>query len=145
MLGMGGSDKSQKPSDYSGRAIAQCVVEIMSAEGVEKAIVIGHDWGSIVGSRLALFYPSQVMALVLVAVPYWTPRSFALDAVNTKTEKAFGFPIFGYWDVLMNQKHLLEKHVSLRHMILRSEAYLNQANHNFTGQLFLVHHICRRP
>ncbi|CAI6091522.1 unnamed protein product [Clonostachys chloroleuca] len=114
MLGVGGSEKSENPSDYTGQAIAQSVVKIMSADGVEKAVIIGHDWSSVVGSRLALFYPSNVTALVLVAAPYWTPSLFDLDAVNTETEDAFGFPIFGYWDILMNRQNLLEKHKTLK-------------------------------
>ncbi|CAG9953993.1 unnamed protein product [Clonostachys rosea f. rosea IK726] len=112
MLGVGGSEKSENPSDYTGQAIAQSVVEIMSADGVEKAVIIGHDWSSVVGSRLTLFYPSNVTALVLVAAPYWTPSLFDQDAVNTETEDAFGFPIFGYWDILMNRQNLLEKHAN---------------------------------
>ncbi|RYP26554.1 hypothetical protein DL768_011694 [Monosporascus sp. mg162] len=110
LLGMGGSDKPLNPKDYTGKAIAQSLCDILIAEGIEKVVVIGHDWGSIIGSRLAIYFPSNVSALVLVAVPYWEPAFFDLEAVNTHTEKAFGVSVFGYWDVFMNKKPLLEKH-----------------------------------
>jgi pimeloyl-ACP methyl ester carboxylesterase len=112
MLGLGASDKPYNAQDFASKVMAQSMVDILSAEGVHKAVVVGHDWGSLVVSRMAIYHPTRTLALILVAVPYWAPAPLDLAAVNDQTEQAFGFSIFGYWPVFMNEKGLLEEHVS---------------------------------
>lgn len=112
MLGLGASDKPRNAQDFASKVMAQSMVDILSAESVDKAVVVGHDWGSLIVSRMAIYHPTRTLALILVAVPYWAPAPLYLEAVNDQTEQAFGFSIFGYWAVFMNEKHLLEEHVS---------------------------------
>lgn len=56
-------------------------------------IVIGHDWGTHLASRLALHYPDRFLSVVLVAAPYMPPFSqpTSLDEF-TKI-----MPNFSYW------------------------------------------------
>lgn len=44
MLGYGGSSTSVEKELYCGNGLAKDVVDIMDKEGVQKAVVIGHDW-----------------------------------------------------------------------------------------------------
>ncbi|KAH6876793.1 Alpha/Beta hydrolase protein [Thelonectria olida] len=113
MLGLGASDKPRNAQDFASKVMAQSMVDILSAEGVDKAVVVGHDWGSLVASRMAIYHPTRTLVLILVAVPYWAPAPLDLEAVNDQTEQAFGFSIFGYWPVFMNEKGLLEEHAIL--------------------------------
>lgn len=120
-LGHGGSDKPYNPQDYCARTSAESMVDILNNEGVEQAIVIGHDWGSLIASRFALFFSERTLALVLVAVAYFPPALFDLDTVNSQTEQAFGYAIYGYWHVLMNEKNLIREHVSPDQLIQKKK------------------------
>jgi pimeloyl-ACP methyl ester carboxylesterase len=44
MLGYGGTAKPVDPSQYQFKLIVKDIVDIIDAEGVERAVVIGHDW-----------------------------------------------------------------------------------------------------
>lgn len=91
---------------------ARSVVDILDAEGVDKAIVVGHDWGSAIASRIATGYASRVIALVMVCAPYFKPGSFDVEAMNEMTEQAFGSACFGYWEVFLHEPELFTQHVS---------------------------------
>jgi hypothetical protein len=44
MLGYGGSSKPEDPKAYNGPELAAHCIAILNAEGVDKAVVIAHDW-----------------------------------------------------------------------------------------------------
>ena len=44
LLGYGGTDKPTDASLYVSSKISKDIVDILDAEGVEKAVAIGHDW-----------------------------------------------------------------------------------------------------
>lgn len=44
MLGYGGTSTPLEKELYCGNGLAKDVVDIMDKEGVQKAVVIGHDW-----------------------------------------------------------------------------------------------------
>ena len=44
MLGYGGTDKPTETDAYKLSGIARDVVDILDAEGINKVIVVGHDW-----------------------------------------------------------------------------------------------------
>lgn len=60
----GGADHAQ----YSKRAMAQDMVELMRSLGHERFAVCGHDRGGRVAHRLALDHPAAVQALALVDI-----------------------------------------------------------------------------
>jgi pimeloyl-ACP methyl ester carboxylesterase len=39
----------------------------------EKAFVVGHDWGAVIGWHLSLFRPDRLKGLIAISVPYF-PR-----------------------------------------------------------------------
>ncbi|KAF2641157.1 alpha/beta-hydrolase [Massarina eburnea CBS 473.64] len=102
MLGYGGTDKPTDPTAYKWDVMTKDITEIVDAEGHEKLVSIGHDWGAGCASRLYNFYPNRVVGLVLLNVPYSMPsrEPFNLDAVCKMTEQVFGFPLFSYWYLL---------------------------------------------
>lgn len=101
MLGYDGTDKPTDVSKYKWDAMTQDLIEIIDAEGHEKVISIGHDWGSACASRLYNYHPDRVVGLVNLNVAYMTPgrEPFDFDAYNAMTEKIFGAPLFSYWTV----------------------------------------------
>jgi pimeloyl-ACP methyl ester carboxylesterase len=49
-------------------------VAVLDDAGADQAVVIGHDWGALVGWALAGHYPDRVRGLVALSVPH--PRAF---------------------------------------------------------------------
>lgn len=62
--GHGGSDAPEGP--YTREDLAGDVVALLDAQGVERAILIGHSMGGIVALATALAHPQRVAGLVLI-------------------------------------------------------------------------------
>lgn len=85
MLGYGGTDKPRAAEEYSTRRLCADLAALLDVVGVHKAvsvpefrthvicdvellamqIVIGHDWGSYIAARFALWHPDRLLALGL--------------------------------------------------------------------------------
>mgnify|MGYP002865716850 FL=1 len=70
MRGYGGTDAPPDVEDYDIVTIAADIVGIVDAYGEDQAILIGHDWGSIVAWNTVLLHPERFSALVAMSVPY---------------------------------------------------------------------------
>jgi pimeloyl-ACP methyl ester carboxylesterase len=68
MRGRGGSDRPPDVADYSLQKIVADVTGIMDALGVDRAHVVGHDWGAAVAWLVAMLAPKRVDHLVVVSV-----------------------------------------------------------------------------
>lgn len=68
LRGRGNTEQPAWVEDYALPNIVQDVVTIMDALGVERAHVVGHDWGAVVAWSLAAYLPDRVDRLVAVAV-----------------------------------------------------------------------------
>lgn len=55
--------------DYSLAALACDVVAVLDALDIERAVVVGHDWGASAGYALAALHPDRVERLVALAIP----------------------------------------------------------------------------
>ncbi|KAK1219432.1 hypothetical protein PQX77_017867 [Marasmius sp. AFHP31] len=98
MLGYGGTSKPLETADYKYSLIAKDLVDILDAEKVDQAVVIGHDWGSRTTSRLVQFYPDRVSAFGLFAVGYQAPGpDFDYQKALAFTKEKIGYELFGYW------------------------------------------------
>jgi non-heme chloroperoxidase len=63
-LGHGDSDK---PNDgYTVTCFADDLAGFMNSLGIARAIIVGHSFGSLVGTRFALKYPERVLGLCLL-------------------------------------------------------------------------------
>jgi pimeloyl-ACP methyl ester carboxylesterase len=68
LRGFGESDRPEAVEEYSvGRSIAD-VLAVLDALGVERADVVGHDWGAGVAWALAAFVPERVERLVVMSI-----------------------------------------------------------------------------
>jgi pimeloyl-ACP methyl ester carboxylesterase len=57
-------------SAYRLRAAVDDVLALLQAAGLERAHVVGHDWGGIVGWALAAWHPWRVATLTALSVPH---------------------------------------------------------------------------
>jgi len=112
-LGYGGTDKPLDPNMFKYSAMAADIIDILDAEHVDKPIVIGHDWGSVLTSRLASYYPDRFLAFAFLAVGYApSGTGFEYEAFLDRTKKAVGRDIFGYWDFFKEDgaEQILQEH-----------------------------------
>ena len=70
MRGYGATDAPPNVEDYDIVTLAADMVGIVDAYGEEQAIIMGHDWGSIVAWNTVLLHPERFSALVAMSVPY---------------------------------------------------------------------------
>ncbi|GKT41253.1 bifunctional epoxide hydrolase 2 [Colletotrichum spaethianum] len=98
-LGFGESSKPTDTKIYACDGIAADAIKILDAEGINKAISLGHDWGCMIAQRLYNFHPNRVCGLVVMLNVAYTVRTdqFDLDKINEKTKKMFGRGIHEYW------------------------------------------------
>jgi pimeloyl-ACP methyl ester carboxylesterase len=68
MRGRGRSDRPPEVADYALTKIVGDVTGIMDALGVQRAHVVGHDWGAVVAWLLAMLAPTRVDHLVVISV-----------------------------------------------------------------------------
>ncbi|WP_280833001.1 alpha/beta fold hydrolase [Mycolicibacterium frederiksbergense] len=74
--GYGGSSRPGAIEDYSIVALTADIAGLLDDVGAEKAILVGHDWGSSVVTNFPLFYPDRVAAVAALSVPP-VPRASA--------------------------------------------------------------------
>jgi pimeloyl-ACP methyl ester carboxylesterase len=70
MRGRGQSAKPEAVADYALPLIVQDVTGILDSLGIDKAHVVGHDWGAAVAWLVASFAPERVDRLVAISVGF---------------------------------------------------------------------------
>ena len=73
--GYGTSDAPDAVEAYDIAQLTGDLVGLVAALGEERAVVIGHDWGSVVAAHAALLRPDVFPALGLLSVPYVARRT----------------------------------------------------------------------
>jgi pimeloyl-ACP methyl ester carboxylesterase len=80
------SDKPKGVENYDMRLLVSDVVAVIKAQGREKAIVVGHDWGGMVAWQTAMYAPDVVEKLIILNLPH--PRGMAHElATNPEQQK----------------------------------------------------------
>ena len=99
MRGYGGSSVYAEHSAYAQREIVKDMIELIDSLGRDKAVWIGHDWGSPVAWNVALHHPERVAAVASLCVPFgFSGRPEDLEyAINRELYPANEYPA-GQWD-----------------------------------------------
>lgn len=88
-LDLRGYDRSDKPAGVEAYAFPNLVGDVeavIKAEGQNKAVVAGHDWGAAIAWRVAQTRPELVDKLIILSVPH--PTGFAREmASNPQQQK----------------------------------------------------------
>lgn len=74
LRGYGGSDRPDDTAAYTIHHLVGDVVALLDALGAERAVVVGHDWGSQLAWHTALIRPDRVRGVAGLSIPY-RPRS----------------------------------------------------------------------
>ncbi|GAA4682227.1 alpha/beta hydrolase [Streptomyces chumphonensis] len=71
--GYGRSSRPAEVDAYRMRELVEDNVALVRALGEERAVVVGHDWGSTIAALSALLHPEVFRAVGLLSVPYAPP------------------------------------------------------------------------
>lgn len=85
--GYGRSDKPTEVSAYSLPFLVADVVEMLDALSIERAHVVGHDWGAAVAWAVATFAPDRVDHLVAMSVGH--PSAFAAAGTEQRERSSY--------------------------------------------------------
>jgi pimeloyl-ACP methyl ester carboxylesterase len=69
MRGYGKTDKPPNVDDYDVKDLAGDIVGLIDAMGERQAILIGHDWGSVVTWNAVQLHPDRFSAMIAMSVP----------------------------------------------------------------------------
>ena len=100
MRGYGRSSVYQRHEDYALEHAVRDMLELLHALGREKAVWVGHDWGSPVVWSLASHHPDSCFGVANLCVPYFangfSPEAF-LPLIDRSTYPQAQFPA-GQWE-----------------------------------------------
>lgn len=91
--GYGHSDKPDGVDSYNIVLLASDIPAVLDQVGVEKAAVVGHDWGAAVAWTVATFAPERVDRLVALSVGH--PLAFATAGLEQR-EKSWYMLLFQF-------------------------------------------------
>ncbi|WP_306211919.1 alpha/beta fold hydrolase [Actinoplanes sp. RD1] len=83
-----GYSPGARPPDVAAYDLAEPVadaVAVLDALGVDRAHVVGHDWGALVAWMLAAGHPDRVRTLVAISVPH--PRGLGVALRNQPSQR----------------------------------------------------------
>ena len=93
-----GFGKTDKPGVRVTRSlVATDVVRLLDTLGIERAAIIGHDWGGIAAFKIAMDWPERVSCLALLDAPctVWSPNA----------HHGYWFKLDGYPERFFEQFH----------------------------------------
>jgi pimeloyl-ACP methyl ester carboxylesterase len=114
-----GCSPGARPADagaYTMGEVTADAVAVLDALGIEKAHVVGHDWGAQVGWQLAARHPERVHTLTAISVPH--PRALLL-ALRVRPSQQARLAYFGVFRSRAAEKLLLARHAMALRLLLR--------------------------
>jgi pimeloyl-ACP methyl ester carboxylesterase len=102
MRGYGRSSVYPRMEDYAQEQMVRDMIELIESLGRERAVWVGHDWGSPVVWNLASHHPERCEAVANLCVPYHTIEhglDYALTLVDRSIYPEKEYPA-GQWDYM---------------------------------------------
>jgi pimeloyl-ACP methyl ester carboxylesterase len=79
------SDKPKGVENYDISFLVGDVIAVIKAQGRDKAIIVGHDWGGIVAWTTAMVAPQFVDKLIILNLPH--PRGLSRELANNPEQQ----------------------------------------------------------
>jgi pimeloyl-ACP methyl ester carboxylesterase len=100
MRGYGRSSTYSRHEDFTQELIVADMLELLASLGRDKAVWIGHDWGSPVVWNMAAHHPDKTVGVASLCVPYLS-QGFTVAARQPLIDRAIypeaEYPV-GQWD-----------------------------------------------
>ncbi|HEV3351105.1 MAG TPA: alpha/beta hydrolase [Methylomirabilota bacterium] len=111
MRGYGRSGVYRRHEDYALEHVVRDMIELLDGLGREKAVWVGHDWGSPVVWSLASHHPERCWGVANLCVPYlksgFAPAN-VIPLVNRTVYPEAQYPA-GQWDYMLFYEEQFEK------------------------------------
>ena len=111
MRGYGRSSVHPRHEDYALEHIVEDMLELLGSLGAQKAVWVGHDWGSPVVWSLASHHAGRCHGVANLCVPYH-PHGFRLESVVPLVDRALypeeQYPA-GQWEYRLYYEENFEK------------------------------------
>src|SRR5206468_2737903 len=111
MRGYGRSSVYSRHEDYALEHTVRDMIELLEALGRDKAIWVGHDWGSPVVWSLASHHPERCLGVANLCVPYLA-KGFAQETLRPLVDRAIypeaQYPA-GQWEYQLFYEESFEK------------------------------------
>lgn len=118
MRGYNASDKPRGVASYAVERLVEDVAELIRHVGGDRAVLVGHDWGGIVGWYAAMLRPDLVERLVVLNAPH--PVAFRRELRRVDQMLRSSYALFFQLPWLPEQVLRLGNYAVLRRM-LRTE------------------------
>jgi pimeloyl-ACP methyl ester carboxylesterase len=91
MRGYGGSSCPPRVEDYGLKELTGDLVALLDSQNIEKAILVGHDWGGFVAWAMPVLHPERVAGIAAACTPYMPFPSVAthLQAVEGEVARQY--------------------------------------------------------
>lgn len=87
LRGLGDSERTPEPSAYEKHQLAQDVLSVLDAIGVERFHLVGHDWGGVVSQEMAIAAPQRIRSLCLMNIAVINNRRGLKAAADAHRDK----------------------------------------------------------
>ncbi len=86
------SDKPKGVSAYDVDILAEDIIGLLDAYGIQKAKLVGHDWGAVVAWTVAIDYPERLEKLAILNVPH--PDVMVDFVLNNRAQRKKSWYVF---------------------------------------------------
>ncbi|NOT05821.1 MAG: alpha/beta hydrolase [Anaerolineales bacterium] len=104
------SDKPKGISSYDVDILAKDIIGLFDHFGIQKARLVGHDWGAVVAWTIAINHPEHLEKLAILNVPH--PDVMADFVLNNASQRKkswyvffFQIPLYVEWILKRNDYH----------------------------------------
>lgn len=94
LRGYGGTECPAEQEVYSAFDIVGDVIGLLDAMGIEKAVLVGNDWGSTVAWLAATLRPDRVRGVVAIGVPYMKPGPMPPSQFFPENDEALFYTLY---------------------------------------------------
>jgi soluble epoxide hydrolase/lipid-phosphate phosphatase len=95
MLGYGSTDMPLDSKEYSTKRLTDDLAALLDLLSIQKAVIIGHDWGSFIAGRFALFHPARLLGLIILSIPYTPPSPVYISIEEVaRRVKDLGYQVY---------------------------------------------------
>ncbi len=93
--GYGETSRPQEVERYNIHYLVGDLTALLDALGLERAVVVGHDWGGIVAWQMALLAPHRVAGVVGVNTPFFPrPPVSPLELLRAAAQGGFHYVLY---------------------------------------------------
>ena len=109
-----GYNNSEKHGPFDAGTLATDIAGLIKVAGVERASIVGHDWGGAIAWRFAAQFPEMTERLVVLNCPHPSMMRRALFESSVQRRKSyymflFQLPVLPEWQLTRNNAEAVAK------------------------------------